>query len=293
MKKIFAILLATALLLGLCACRAEPTATEPTVVEVIAVPSTEPTTTEAPATEPTTLALPVLSETNKLEQYIADVNKRLESLDYKEGKYLYWKHTDAEHYWADVYNIDLFRYGPYSILYKDAEEGVKLFSITEYGMVYTQFQSIGNVHFPSENEHEEIIHSTANYAVVMDLTNNSVSCWSFRKKLCEHDLPHEAVYVGFSDWVGYLFRAGTDVYTLYDIGICNFSRDVQDCHFKLIARNVRLVIDADYYATSAACSQPLFHMTDGSVKMYCSWVENPDDLDSCLHEVPYEGGYDK
>jgi hypothetical protein len=235
-----------------------------------------------------------MPDTNHIEAFVAEFQGRLKNLsDYTPSEPIYWCPSEAEIYWANEYDIDLYEYGPYPIVYQDDEEGIKVYTVLESGLVYTTFWGLGNAHFQGDSETDEIIHSTQDYALVMNSAANTVSCWSFGNELCKHDLPHEAVYVGFSDWVGYLFRAGTDVYALYDIGTCNFDKGEDPCGIKLIAENVMYVIDADYYASSDAWSQPLFHMTDGTVKVYCDWVEDPSNLESCLSGIGYEGGYDK
>ncbi len=53
---------------------------------------------------------------------------------------------------------------------------------------------------------------------------------------------------------------------------------------------------SDYVGNANYRSQPLFLMTDGSVKGYCSWRGEESvstDDESFLYEISYEGGYHK
>ena len=96
----------------------------------------------------------------------------------------------------------------------------------------------------------------------------------------EVTLPENAMYAGFGH-EGYLFRVGSDVYT---VDLDNWHTAADEVKLEKIASGVKMVLSSDYKMTSDAFSQPLFLMEDGSVKVYCHWYTN-------LQNPFYEGGY--
>lgn len=134
---------------------------------------------------------------------------------------------------------------------------------------------------------ENLIETTADYAIVS--SDSGVSLWKFGEESSEANLPDESIYAGFSYWQGYIFRAGTDIYSVA-VG------DTGDLTSTPIAHGVDKVIVTDYRLNSDAWSQPLFQMEDGSIKAYCIWKGNQDaDADDASHlvDIEYEGGYPK
>lgn len=128
---------------------------------------------------------------------------------------------------------------------------------------------------------ENIIGETADYAILY--SDSRVSLWKFGEKISEFDLPEGAVYAGKSRWVGYIFRAGSNVYSVT-------VEDTGDLTSTPIAHGVKQVICAEYKLDSDAWSQPLFQMQDGSIKAYCRWnneqdEEKKDDDPSFLHQI--------
>ncbi len=194
----------------------------------------------------------------------------------------------------------------YPVVYKTEDSSVQVWALTQYGELYIRTiidtnnrysysDYLGNVHPAEMTENESIIRDESGFAVVYDEKENEVTFWSMGNVICQHTVPEGSVYCGFSDWVGYIFRAGTDVYALSDVGTIS-ANNKETCDLRPIAHNVQMVIDADYYMGSDDWAQPLFLMTDGTVKGYCEWVGDRDatsDDSSHLYDIRYEGGYDK
>lgn len=258
------------------------------------------------------LAVPASGK--EIESYRAEVTRRLAEMNKDENANFV---TEAEEAYleANGYNIpgrgmQLDHYSNtyaelstyyFPIMYKN-EKSVQLWCMTEYGELRLEaidgklsdgFSSdyLGNVNYTTVGD-EEIIRNFEDVSVVYDASSGKVSFWSLGEKLSEHNVPENSVYAGFSYWEGYIFRSGTDVYAVRDYGIySNKERETL-----VIAHNVKFVIDADYAMGSDDWSQPLFLMTDGSIKGYCTWrgdKDAPADDVSYLYEVPYEGSYDK
>lgn len=259
------------------------------------------------------------AEGHEVEAYRAEVSRRLKEIEKDENaKFI----TEAEKAFLEdngfdlsVRGIEMAEYSDsymelslysYPIVYVGNNNSIQVWSVDKYGNLYAQAiegkvsdyhtsDYFGKVHCPEENDSKEIVKSEKSFAVVHDQEKDMVEFWSFGEMLCKHELPKDSIYTGFSDWVGYIFRAGTDVYALSDFGTIN-ANGKEMCSIEPIAHNVQMVIDADYYMGSDDWAQPLFLMTDGSVKGYCSWVGNegaPSDDPSYLYEIRYEGGYDK
>lgn len=132
--------------------------------------------------------------------------------------------------------------------------------------------------------------SESEYALTYSQETGKMTFWKLGKEISNYSVPAGSVYCGFSDFEGYIFRSGTDVYALKAEGTQN-----SDGKVVCIAHNVQYVIDADYYFGSDPWCQPLFLMKDGSIKAYIGWNGNqasPDD-ESHLSELQYEGSWDK
>ena len=76
-------------------------------------------------------------------------------------------------------------------------------------------------------------------------------------------LPLGAKYAGYSLWAGYLFQFGTTVYSVYQD---NAKEDVV-----LVSDSVINIVDCNTYLTSDAFSNPIFLMTNGTLKGYITW----------------------
>lgn len=135
---------------------------------------------------------------------------------------------------------------------------------------------------------ERLLESCEAYSVTYNSNNGIVSFWQMGKLVAEYTVPANSIYTGLSSWVGYLFRDGSDVYSVRDLGCYTNEHGVF-----LIASNVKEVIIADYHLSNNEWSQPLFLMRDGNLKAYSLWQGSgePDD-ESHLVDVRYEGGYD-
>lgn len=190
------------------------------------------------------------------------------------------------------------------ILYKTEENDVHLWYVDEYGNVRAEaitgdlstgdsYEYLGNIHYTGESDSEEIVEKTDWYTTVYNESTGTLSFWEFGKLGCEYKVPEKAIYAGLSYWEGYIFRSGTDIYAVYGYG--SYSQDENESdNVRVIAHNVKFVIDASYKMGSDDWSQPLFLMEDGTVKGYCRWRGDegaPSDDTSYLYEIPYEGGY--
>ena len=258
------------------------------------------------------------AEGSELEKYRTEVNRRVKDMENDEDAMFStpeeMKFLEANGYDLSRRGIELARYSEdymelsmyrYPVVFVTENDSVQVWSITEYGELYidtiiqnssgTGYDYVGDVHYTSQSENEEVIRNERSFAVLYDTETNKITLWSLGEVICQHELPEKSVYCGFSDWVGYIFRAGTDVYALSDIGVIQ-ANSKHMCEIKPIAHNVKMVIDADYYMGSDDWAQPLFLMTDGTVKGYCEWVGNegaPSDDPSYLYDIRHEGGYDK
>lgn len=152
------------------------------------------------------------------------------------------------------------------------------------------WRSYGNVHYRGDNEYETVIASTMYYSIVYNTQRNMVSVWEYGRVIRKHFLPEDSIYAGYSENEGFIFRSGTDVYAVRDYGCC--AERYETC---LIARNVQFVIVTNYEGDgSEGLSQPLFLMTDGTIKCYCRWYldyDVPSDDESNLVDVKFERGF--
>lgn len=154
----------------------------------------------------------------------------------------------------------------------------------------SMWRNYGNVHYRGDNEYETVIASTMYYSIVFNTQRNMVSVWEYGRVIRKHFLPEDSIYAGFSENEGFIFRSGTDVYAVRDYGCC--AERYETC---LIARNVQFVIATNYEGDSSeGLSQPLFLMTDGTIKCYCRWYldyDVPSDDESNLVDVKFEMGF--
>ena len=186
----------------------------------------------------------------------------------------------------------------YPVVFRDGSQLI-LWYTTEYGSLH--FERIygyagirsnygGEVHYDISDD-EEIINQEVEYTLTYTQETGEVKVWKFGTVVDNYSVPKNSVYCGFSYFEGYIFRNGTDVYSLNAI-----DTHTTDGSVKCIAHNVQYVIDADYYYGSDPWCQPLFQMTDGSIKCYIGWMSDenvsPDDP-SHLCDLQYEGSWDK
>lgn len=154
--------------------------------------------------------------------------------------------------------------------------------------------SEGNYLGQLHSDSDEAFASRTDYTFTYNQETGSVNMWKLNELAETYTLPANSVYCGFSEFEGYIFRSGTDVYALQTDRI-NTVEDGWKSYWKVIciAHNVKYVIDADYRAASDPWSQPLFLMTDGTVKVYVRWEGDYQDIrdhESHLVDLYYEGG---
>ena len=154
---------------------------------------------------------------------------------------------------------------------------------------YYQYDFIGYLHDPYERPKDAIpVTSTENYQVLFSSSEAAITVYQFGEPVETHDIPENSVYCGHSFFEGYIFRSGTDVYC-----ISLFANQEAFC----IAHDVQYVIDSEYFYSSDRWCQPIFLMTDGTLKVYISSTrimeelkKDPDDP-IFLYEPLTEGSY--
>ena len=151
------------------------------------------------------------------------------------------------------------------------------------------WRNYGNVHHDGI-EGKNVLKSCIFYSILYDESTGGISVWEFGRFTREHFVPKDSIYAGHSENEGYIFRNGTDVYAVRDYGCC-----ADRYESVLIAQNVKLVLVTDYEGDgSEGLSQPLFLMTDGTIKCYCRWyLENdvPAHDESNLIDIRFERGF--
>lgn len=181
----------------------------------------------------------------------------------------------------------------YPVLAK-VENSVVMYYTNSWGDIYKETisgqandfgGSIGNLH--SKDSYNNEIHCTKDYLVKYDPETGYMTVYQFDNVVREYFIGKDAVYTGKSEFEGYIFRKGTDVYAVRYDCIC------YEGGVMTIAHDVAQVILADYDYSSDGFSQPLFLMTDGTLKVYGGPAgETPDDVNN-LYDIRYEGGYDR
>lgn len=245
-----------------------------------------------------------------IEVYRQEV-KRRNQLTAKEESFV----TDAERAYLEANGYDFHSYGArieeysemYGELYTDyfpvimkSSKGVELWYTNLRGEI--QVDAIegkcmdgwssdyhGPLHYDTADG-EEYIDCCESWVMVYNQSAGKVKVWSLEEVIDEFEVPEDAIYGGQSFWIGYLFRSGTDVYA------AKYNAETETTDVYVIAHNVKMIIDADYAMGSDDWAQPLFLMTDGTVKGYCEWMGEegaPLDDPSYLYDIRYEGGYDK
>lgn len=300
MKKIITIILAMLLIATLVACDSHNTATTPTTI-----PSD--TTASTPVEE---IDIPesfrkVPAKEEMLEAYRNEVKYRCSQEKYfteNEKLYIeslgYGTGNGVIREWNALYS-ELYEYY-YPVVYKVEDEVLIVYSVgclafeSQNYSTQSKAYMFAYVHTPEPTEEDEILANKVGYGAIYNQNTGSVSFWEFGEKTVECSVPKGAVYVGYSDWEGFLFRDGTIVYAVPEY--CLPGSDNQTATAKVIANNVKEVLLANYAAGSDDWSQPLFLMTDGTIKVYCSWYGDskaPADDPCHLEDIRYEGGYDR
>lgn len=244
------------------------------------------------------------SDSSALEKYRNEVSKRIEDEEFfteEEEKFFesqgYHKRNEMCYSKYDSLYDEIYIY-VCPILYRNSSGGVEMLYTYSDGSLCRRSITgsyvsdyLENVHYSLEDG--EIINGTEGYSIVYESKTGRVSVWSLGECVREYVVPEESVYTGLSAWAGYIFRSGTDVYAVKDWGLAGNSTDFG---VNPIAHNVKEVILADYYLSSDEWSNPLFLMTDGTLKAYSEWRgdrEAPLDDESHLVDIYYEGGYGK
>lgn len=212
----------------------------------------------------------VKATAENIDIYRKEVLKRLDS-----GNNTFYTEIEA----AVVENIDDYHY---PVVFKDGKNLVLWYTTTSGALQFEELQNYsddtpldniygGQLHYDVSSDESITLESQAGYSITYVQKTGVIKTWKFGKVVETYtDIPKGAIYCGFSEIEGYIFRKDTDVYAL-------------DGVVKCIAHNVKLVIVSDYSYNPDAKSQPLFIMTDGSVKVYIRWEGDQNSPDSKTH----------
>lgn len=175
----------------------------------------------------------------------------------------------------------------YPLLFKEDNGSLVVIGVNEYGNLDCPDNDIFNLHTAGTAVAGDCLMSSPDGQIYYDYDASIVQYWSYGELSEQFKVPTGAVYAGYSFWEGYIFRHNTDVYSVFD----GFGDDTIKVH--PIAHNVQMVLSTDYSLTSDSWSQPLFLMTDGTIKSYVGWSGNQDVSDDVSHlvEVSKDGGY--
>lgn len=185
----------------------------------------------------------------------------------------------------------------YPILTSEGESTF-LWYTSEYGDLYvSEFERsyddtlelglsdwISSAHYEC-TEGQKSLDEVVNWRLVYNESSGEIQKWFLGELAETYQVPAGSLEVGRSFWEGFVFRKGTDVYAL--------RTEDNGWFVEVIAHNVAEVLYCDYPQTSDCWSQPMFLMTDGSVKVYVGWdgnQEKADDIDH-LQDPIHEGGY--
>lgn len=183
---------------------------------------------------------------------------------------------DYKYYYPVVFNDD----GNIVLWYTDGNGTV----ITKWDEKHST-NYVGSLHFSGDDKGIEEVYNTQDVTITYIATEGIIEKWEYGKVVASTIIPDESVFCGISRFEGLIFRAGTDVYAIKEDGKPT-----------VIAHDVKYVIDAEYRCGSDPWSQPLFLMTDGTLKVYINWEgdrDAPIDDESHLVEPYHEGSYEK
>lgn len=172
-----------------------------------------------------------------------------------------------EKYVSDEEAIKLFRENP--------QAEVNGFHLSDNGSLSrpggTYVGDIHTINTPAEDY--RVIFTLDGQQYLLDESTNVMYVYSYGSLVKSVELGSNAVYCGWSEGNGFLYRVEDKAYLL-DL---EFNKE-------LIATGVEFVITSSFYHSSDAWSQPLFLMEDGSLKTYIRWEDE-------LCDFWYEGGY--
>lgn len=139
---------------------------------------------------------------------------------------------------------------------------------------------------------EILINTNPYFAITYNSEIGSVKVWMHGILIREHDIPTESIYAGLSTNEGYIFRSDNDVYAVRDYG-CYCVGGTEGVN--RIAQDVKLVIETDYCLGWEECAQPLFLMTDGTVKVFYSGISESGESEfidlNDLYDITVDGGF--
>lgn len=254
--------------------------------------------------------LPIPDDGEEVTEYRREVKHRLENEE-ETGYFLTRAETEfLEKCGYDVrysgQTVQLYdeEYGilircEYPVVYQSSN-GIELWYTTRDGDLYGKAvvgktrngfngETYGQTHY-DKSVNEVVLISARCCSVLYDSLTGVVTGWEFGEVTHTLQVPMHSVYAGFSEYEGFIFRDGTDVYAVRD-----YNAYFIENHVSLIARNVKMVITASYSPDgSDEWSNPLFLMMDGSIQMYCPWYGDdgaPADDESNLVTIKFEGGF--
>lgn len=240
--------------------------------------------------------LDILEAKPSLSLYRETVKKRLEEWDFSnkgfsrgdEWIYLKSRINGVSSYDTFIRDGDYAYY--YPVLFND-NGNIVLWYTDESGTVITNWDEkhssnyIGSLHFSGDDKGIERVYSTQEVAVTYIPHEGIIEKWEYGKVVNSTIISDYSVFCGISRFEGLIFRDGTDVYAIKEDGKPT-----------VIAHDVKYVIDTEYRCGSDPWSQPLFLMTDGTLKVYINWEgdeDAPADDESHLVEPYHEGSYEK
>lgn len=272
------------------------------------------TTTTSPILDPTedeidiSIFPEVEASSENINVYREEVSKRFSSnkedeffISDEEWEAISNSFTDSK-YWYNTFfttfsNLNGTSYNYYyPVLFRDGDMLILWYTNESGNLLFEKLQGYGNIggNYGGQLHHDtsdkEILANKTDYALTYTQETGKVEVWQFGTLVKDYSVPKNSIYCGLSYFEGYIFRNGTDVYSLKAE-----NTRTNDGSVECIAHNVQYVIDADYYYGSDPWCQPLFIMTDGSIKCYIGWEGNQDVLDDPSHlcELQYEGSWDK
>lgn len=253
----------------------------------------------------------VKASPDNIEIYQQEVTSRLESLkenesfiseeEWKvisesefitENKYKYTLHLTT----FNESNEKVIKYN-YPVIFKDGASLILWYTSSSGILLFKEIYGKGNIgdvygdkiHYTVSGDDEIIISSKTEYTVSYSEQTGEIKLWQFGEILSTiTGIPKDSIYCGLSNMYGYIFRSGSDVYSLKAIDPTNKNESVI-----CIAHDVKYVINADYSLDSHYNSQPLLQMLDGSIKVYAKFDDYKDDSENFLLPLQNEGGYNK
>lgn len=287
MKKIISIILVIIMAATLCACgkNSNPDSSYDKVEESVDI-------SQYPELDPISENLDVYRQEifkrlNKVENFISDEEWSVISKEWSNSSDILYRNDTFFQVFDETYKKTyeyyypvVFRTGESLVLWYTNDSGSVMLDKV-YG-AWNGSNYVGHLHSSSD---EEWLFSSIEQVLTYKQETGTISVWEFNNVVETFTVPANSVYCGVSDFEGFIFRSETDVYA--------FQTDRDVWGTICIAHNVKYVIDTDYRAASDPWSQPLFIMTDGTVKVYVRWEGDknaPADDASHLVSPYYEGG---